>query len=180
MTTLVDIIKAQYLHKADAGESYVLSNGTKTDHYYDIKAMMGYSNHMYRLADELTSKIEEEDIKFRCIGGTELGGIPLATVLQIRYDHIPIPVCFIRKEQRLHGMKRMIEGVTANPVLLVDDVFSSGQTIINANCTCVAEGLKVSACIVVVNRMENIQVENLEKFIGFKIYSLFTESDFGY
>jgi orotate phosphoribosyltransferase len=180
MTPLRDIIQAQYLHKADTPEGYTLSSGEKTDHYYDIKAMMGDRKHIEMVCDALSVKVfDNPGIQFRSIGGTELGGIPLATALQI-FEYGITPVCFIRKSARIHGMKRMIEGVPVSPILLIDDVFSSGQTIIDAHSTCVAEGFKVSACLVVVNRMENIQRENLEKFMGFKIYSLFDDRDFGF
>jgi orotate phosphoribosyltransferase len=174
MTPLKDIIQAQYLHKADPGESYTLSSGEKSDHYFDIKAMMGDGKHIARLAVAMWKKIREENINFRSIGGTELGGIPLATALQELYDDIP--VCFIRKADRYHGMKRRIEGVPESPILLVDDVLYSGNSLIQADFACKIAEYKIAGCLVVINRFKG----DPEKFMGFPIYSLFEDRDFGF
>jgi orotate phosphoribosyltransferase len=190
MTPLKDIIAAQYLHKAEPSLSednrYTLSSGEKTDHYYDIKAMMGDHNHMNRLTDAFTQKIVKELIKFRSFGGTELGGIPLATRLQDYFTDKP--VCFIRKSQRIHGMKKRIEGVIANPVLLVDDVINSTNTMRDAITNCILAGFDVVGILCVVNRSDTDFITvftltddaNKAQKQDYPIHSLFTEQDFGY
>jgi orotate phosphoribosyltransferase len=163
---------------------YTLSSGKKSDKYFDIKGLIGgvgYDRHGNMLDKEIRTFIDHEGLykKFESIGGTELGGALIAAML-CKSGHA-FPVCFIRKSQRIHGLKKMIEGQPKSPILLVDDVLSTGNTIKEAIYTLKYEHYEISGILCVINRYGKDQFDY--EFLGpetnsYPIYSLFKESDF--
>ena len=174
---LKDIIKNNYMHTG----SFTLSSGKKSSRYFDIKAMLGDSVHssllMFALADLIESNFREDEIG--SIGGIELGGALIAAAFPFSKN-----TCFIRKNGRDHGMNKVIEGKPKNPVLLIDDVITSGKTIYGALGACSEANLKIAGIICVINRGwftskdESIQDHNYVPSQKVKIHSLFKESDF--
>jgi orotate phosphoribosyltransferase len=65
------------------------------------------------------------------LGGLELGGIPLATVIgQIT----GLPTVFVRKQAKTYGTYRLAEGadVAGRTVTLIEDVITTGGAVRNA------------------------------------------------
>jgi orotate phosphoribosyltransferase len=65
------------------------------------------------------------------LGGLELGGVPLTTLL----SHMTgLPTLFVRKEAKTYGTCRLAEGgdPAGRTILLVEDVISTGGAIRNA------------------------------------------------
>lgn len=176
---LKDIIKNNYMHKG----SFTLSSGQKSSRYFDIKGLMGDSVHssllMFALADLIENNFEQNEIG--SIGGIELGGALIAAAFPFSKN-----TCFIRKNHRDHGMNKVIEGKPKAPVLLIDDVFTSGRTLFDAHGAVRLEAeMKIAGFVCVINRWvdegegeHDARLVHMEKFLGFKIYSLFHESDF--
>ena len=171
-------------HCTDTVGGYTLSSGVKSNLYFDIKGLMCDSNgyaYLYSTLNEFLDNNWQLRESFNCYGGLELGGIPIALMRLFGKS-----CCFIRKQQRIHGLKKMIEGAPRSPILLVDDVISSSDTISHAAILCREEGYEVAGALCVINRTTN----NLEKLwitgeypkhpdaMEIPIYSLFKESDF--
>ena len=134
-------------------EQYTLSSGAKSTKYFDIKSMILDVNDddATILFDAVIEKLDGIHIGFKSIGGIELGGALLAA--QIAYDYIgPETVCVIRKQPRVHGLKKQIEGNPVSPILLVDDVLSSGSSVKDAIRTCHEEGFEVAGLLCVIDR----------------------------
>ena len=167
---LKKIIEKKYLHRGD----YTLSSGQKSDKYFDIKGMLGYRVDKNALLDGLDDYPNhwllshlQKDLQFKSIGGIELGGALLVASL-----HTMIHKCFIRKADRDHGLKKMIEGHPVSPILLVDDVISTGDTIQTAINFCELSKHKVAGILCAINRSGLDNINNLP------IHSLFVETDF--
>ena len=174
LADLKKIIQDKYLHHGD----YTLSSGAKSDKYFDIKSMMGDYNDMNELVNALWEFLERP-MKFKSLGGLELGGVPLVTGLSVSYQMYDVSVCYIRKSQRIHGLKKMIEGQPKNPILLVDDVISTRVTVLEAIKTCYKENYEVCGVLCVINRSgHDIIHEPKWELLEWPIYSLFKESDF--
>jgi len=71
----------------------------------------------------------------------------------------------------------MIEGVCKSPVLIVDDVISSGATIINAIDLLRAQKYTIAGILCVINRM-NSEIFHRNNREEYRVYSLFREGDF--
>jgi uridine monophosphate synthetase len=86
------------------------------------------------------------------------------------------PMLIRRKEAKSYGTKKLIEGKfrAGESCLIIEDVVTTGSSILETTVDLRSEGLAVEDAIVVVNR-EQGGVENLTKR-GIKMHSLFTLS----
>ena len=192
LSDLKKIINEKYLHRGD----FTLSSGCKSSLYFDIKGMLGDYYEALHLAEALVYKIRSifaDDVndipesEVGSIGGLELGGALIAALFvhEAKYNFVQ-NVCFIRKQQRIHGLKKMIEGCPKSKILLVDDVISTGETVTDAIQTCYDNGYQVAGVLCVINRwlgdMEagcfNFYSERDKIGVTIPMYQLFKESDF--
>ena len=85
------------------------------------------------------------------LGGLELGGVPLATLLS---KMTGIPTLFVRKEAKTHGTRRLAEGgdPAGRTVLLVEDVITTGGAVRNAARALRELGATVTAVVCAIDR----------------------------
>jgi len=91
---------------------------------------------------------------------------------------IPLKAFIVRKAKKEHGMKRQIEGPAlkkGSRVVIVDDVATTGGSLIESKEALDKIGAKVDCAIVVVDRQEGA-VGNLKKS-GIKLLSIFNKKD---
>jgi len=112
--------------------------------------------------------------KVNIIAGIELGSIPLASVASIYSDK---KFVMIRKSKKNYGTSKPIEGKYRKneSVIIIDDVLTSGKSILNAKKILESQGLRPIAAIVVVDREEG-GVEKLKKEM-IDIFSLYRRAD---
>lgn len=117
-----------------------------------------------------------------CVGGLELGAVPMVTAISVESHHknFPVSAFFVRKQAKAHGAREQIDGYfdPAGATLLVDDVATTGGSIAKAlEALRLAHGtVQVSRALVVVDREEGA-VENLAAQ-GITLASIFKRSDF--
>lgn len=87
------------------------------------------------------------------LGGLELGGVPLATMLS---SMTGMPALFVRKAAKSYGTCRLAEGADASgrSVLLVEDVITTGGTVVNAARALRDLGASVTAVVCVIDRID--------------------------
>jgi orotate phosphoribosyltransferase len=132
----------------------------------------------------LTDLLLEEIAKYhpKSVGGLELGAVPLATAIAMkstmngRYD-VGIKSFIVRKNPKKHGLEKKIEGEIEPPIVVVDDVVTSGNSIMDAVTAVIEEGFNVAHAVCVIDREEE-GVMNVLKERRIKYSSLFTHSDF--
>jgi orotate phosphoribosyltransferase len=85
------------------------------------------------------------------LGGLELGGIPLATILS---QVTGIPALFVRKEAKSYGTCRLAEGgdPAGRTVLLIEDVITTGGAVVNAAHALRDLGATVSTVVCAIDR----------------------------
>lgn len=93
------------------------------------------------------------------IMGVSYGGLALATIIS---QITQLPLLMLRKERKGHGTKRLIEGNfnLGEHVWIIDDVLTSGKSILDAVKVIKIEGLIACGCSVLVNR-EQGGVQNI-------------------
>ena len=87
------------------------------------------------------------------LGGLELGGVPLTTLL----SHMTgLPTLFVRKEAKAYGTRRLAEGGDADgrTVLLVEDVISTGGAVRDAAQALRARGATVTTVACAIDRTD--------------------------
>ncbi len=131
------------------------------------------------VGDLLINHILDYCPNVRAIGGPTLGADPLvcAAVLTSKYSYwsSPLKGFLIRKEPKKHGLFKWIEGPVLEPgtkVVIVEDVITTGGSLLHAIHKAKEVGLDVVHSIVLVDRrIEKSPAET-------PLTSLFTEEDF--
>jgi len=150
MTSLTDSLKEC---KAIRFGDFTLASGKKSSYYIDIKKAIGTPRILKQIALEISEKIKLYSIEADYIGCVALGGVPIAVALSLETD---LPLIIIRKEAKEYGTKGQIVGdFTRNSrVLMVEDVATTGGSVLKAIELLGNEGLVVKHVIVVVDREE--------------------------
>ncbi|ACQ80086.1 orotate phosphoribosyltransferase [Beutenbergia cavernae DSM 12333] len=108
------------------------------------------------------------------LGGLELGGIPIATMLSARTR---LPAVFVRKKAKEYGTRKLAEGpdVAGRRVTLVEDVITTGGAVRDAATALRAAGAVVDVVICVIDRSPP-DVEPLAD-AGIEVRSVLTRAD---
>ena len=146
-----------------------LSSGRESDVYVDVRALYSSPEELRAVVEELAELIRELRAEYVC--GVETSGIPLASILA--YE-LGIPMVYVRKEKKGHGMDRIVEGVPREraKAVVVDDVSTTGCSIAHAVRALRRVKMAVTDAVVVVDRREGA-VERLSE-LGVRLHSLTT------
>jgi len=153
---LKDIVRKRSLRVGD----FVLSSGKKASYYLDCRMTTLDPRGAYLIARLMLAKMRELHIEVDAVGGLTLGADPIAASIAVvsGIDGHPLPGFIVRKEAKGHGMQRSIEGwdgAAGSSVVIVDDVCTSGASILKACELAEAAGYRVAATFCVVDREED-------------------------
>jgi orotate phosphoribosyltransferase len=174
---LIQLLKDRSLQTGD----FVLASGQRSTYYIDARPTT-----MSAQGQRLIGRLGLEAIRKagwhpEAIGGLTLGADPVAyAIASASAEHPPAIDAFsVRKEAKSHGAKRRIEGnfSLGIPVVVVEDVVTSGGSAQQAVETVTAEGGKVLGVLSVVDRLQGGR-ERLES-AGFMVVVLTTIHDLG-
>jgi uridine monophosphate synthetase len=132
--------------------SFILKSGQTSDYYIDIKSAISYPKLMKKIVVEfseiLGDTMHDENV---CICGVPHGAVPFAAALSYETK---IPLIMIRKDVKAHGTQKRIEGrFNKNTrVILVEDVITTGASMMEAAQILMDEGLQVIKLLSIVNR----------------------------
>jgi orotate phosphoribosyltransferase len=148
------------LEKSYREGTFTLTSGKTSDFYIDGKQTTLDAEGGYLCGRLLYRLIRENDSPIDAVGGMTLGADPLVTAVSIvsYLDKAPIPAFIVRKEAKGHGTGNYIEGKkNLSPgcrVALVEDVVTTGGTLIQVIERVETEGFKVGLVVTVVDRQE--------------------------
>ena len=160
-----------------SGGSYRLASGMSSAFYFDMKTVACDPEGSRLIADLILDTLKNEDVNY--VGGMEAGAITIVIgVVQRSFDRKPIQGFFVRKEAKQHGVQKRIEGnlASGSKVIIVDDVTTTGGSVLRAVEAVQDSGSSVTKVITVVDRLEGAR-ENLSKH-GLELVALFTRDDF--
>jgi orotate phosphoribosyltransferase len=127
---------------------YVLSGGARSDYYIDKFRLFSDPRILRRIARMFTPIVTECSPDL--VGGTELGGVIIATAVSQLAD---LPLIVVRKAPKSYGAfpDEYVEGgyETGQRVLLVEDVVTSGREVLAAKARLEELNLRVTVCAVV-------------------------------
>lgn len=166
--------------KWDPHEGFLLASGEKSPFYVDCRALLAHPDARWLVANLACAAIHQ--LPFEAIGGLEIGAIPLATAIS-DYAFATQPsrtyrTFVVRKQAKDHGLGKRIEGsVHANDrVLVVDDVLTSGGSLLQALKATQETNLHASHALVIVDRQEQEGRQKVEAQ-GVSLISLVTMDD---
>jgi orotate phosphoribosyltransferase len=172
---LRDIIRRRSLRIGD----FTLSSGKKSSYYLDCRMTTLDPHGALLIGRLILKKIRSEKIHADAIGGLTMGADPIATAVAVvsALEGSPLPAFIVRKETKGHGTQRMIEGwdgKRGSQVIVVDDVCTTGDSILKAADRAEEAGYEVSAAFCIVDREEG-GTEIIAKRYPF--YPLFTAKE---
>ena len=147
------IPELRWLHKviverAITRGEYLLSGGARSDYYIDKFRLFSDPQVLRRIARLFTPIVAEA--KPDLIGGTELGGVIIATAVS---QMTGIPMIVVRKKPKQYGAfaDEYVEGPFegGQHVLLLEDVVTSGREVLAARARLEELNLKVTLYAIV-------------------------------
>ncbi len=146
--------------------TFTLTGGKLSPYYVDLRVVPSFPE-AYRIVENIYVSSAKEEIgpeNFDRVAGIPTAGIPFASVLAYS---IHKPFLYVRKETRSHGRERRVEGILypGDRVLLVDDVVTTGGSLLTAAEAIVAEGGVVKDALVLIDREEGGETAVQEKGI---------------
>ena len=150
---------------------FTLASGKKSSYYVDLRLVPSYP-HQFRkmvkhLQNEIIDKIGLEN--FDSIVSVPTGGLVIASALAIETVK---PLIYVRSKPKDYGTTKSVEGKINDglKVVMVDDVATTGGSVINAIKSLKESKIKVEDAFVIVNRMEGADEALNEE--GVKLHSL--------
>ncbi len=131
---------------------FTLSGGKLGSYYLDLRVLPSFPD-AFQTAIDLLAKKAKTIEGIDKIAGIPTGGLPWASVLAFSMSK---PLVYTRKEVKLHGRERKVEGVLASgdKVLLIDDVITTGKNLLAGLQSLRGEGGVVEDALVLVDREE--------------------------
>jgi orotate phosphoribosyltransferase len=133
---------------------FVLSSGEKSSFYLDVRRTSMHPEGADLCAQLLLDEIE--DLEPVAVGGPVLGAAPLVGALAAESFRRgrPVPTFLVRKEPKGHGTAKLIEGhfPGEGTVALIEDVVTTGASVLRALAVARGEGATVPRLVCVVDR----------------------------
>jgi orotate phosphoribosyltransferase len=167
---------------------FTLSSGGKSDYYVDCRTTTLHAEGARLTGLAILELLGEKGLAPAAVGGLTLGADPVVSAVAIasasraqQQSGSPLIHGFlVRKAEKAHGTARRIEGFNepGAPVLIVDDVCTTGASTITAIEAAKAAGMKVIATVCLVEREEAKGRPAVEAACeGAPFFALFTAND---
>jgi orotate phosphoribosyltransferase len=158
-------------------ESVVLSSGRRSSHYFDARQVLldpEGADIVGRMAYAALAPSGPE-----AVGGLTLGADPLvcAVTAAAYADGRRWTGFYVRKEAKKHGLQQWIEGPfieEGTPVAVIDDVLTSGGSLVTAIEKARQAGGEVVAALVVIDREEDGRARAEAELHGAPLIALYT------
>mgnify|MGYP001605961848 FL=1 len=141
---------------------FKLSSGKDSAYYIDLRLVPSFPHQFRKMVKSVQNLISEKIglDSFDYIASVPTSGLVIASALAMETVK---PLIYIRQKPKDYGTGSLIEGKIpeGSRVILVDDVGTTGHSLLNAIKSLKDAKIKVDAAFVIVNRLEGVR-ENLE------------------
>lgn len=142
--------------------NFKLSSGKESAYYVDLRLVPSFPHQFRKMVKSLQNLISEKIglDSFDYIASVPTSGLVIASALAIETLK---PLIYIRQKPKDYGTSSLIEGKIpeGSRVVLVDDVGTTGHSLLNAIKALKDAKIIVDSAFVIVNRLEGAK-ENLE------------------
>lgn len=166
--------------KWEPATGFTLASGLKSPFYVDCRSLMAHPGSRRLVA--ILAYESLRPVELDCLGGLEIGAISIATSISDFAFTAQTPRTWrtfvVRKQAKDHGLGKLIEGAvrSGDRALIVDDVLTSGGSLLKAIAAARQAGLVVNQALVIVDRKEQDGRARVEQE-GVSLISLLTIDD---
>jgi len=172
---LKDLLLARSVQRGD----FVLASGKRSSFYVDARLTTMSGEGLGLIGELGLDRLAARGWSPKSVGGLTLGADPVAYALAAaaRAKNLPIDAFTVRKQAKTHGTGKRIEGCFSSgaPVVVVEDVITTGGSAQEAIVAVESAGGKVLGVLAVVDREEGGRGV-LEK-AGYQVEALVTASE---
>ena len=171
---LAEILK----NKSILRGSFTLASGKESDYYIDGRLTTLDSAGLKLIGEIFLDEILTEP-EINTVGGPTMGADPIvgSVLTQAGDREIAMDGFLVRKEAKDHGTGKLIEGNLKKgaKVAVVEDVVTTGGSVLKAIYALEKAGAVISKVLVIVDREEG--AEGKFKELGYEYFSIFKISD---
>lgn len=145
---------------------FKLHSGKKSRIYLDLRLLVSYPQALRQAVSVYRTMLDQ--LSFDLLAATPLAGLPLGTALCLDLDK---PLIYPRKTAKSYGTGKQIEGVwqVGQTAVVIDDLITSGDSILQAIVALKASGLQVNEAVVLIDR-EQGGIATLQEH-GYKLHA---------
>ena len=150
---------------------FTLRSGQVASEYFDKYLFETDPDLLARVAAAMVPLLPDDT---DLLGGLEMGGIPIATVVSAQSR---IPALFVRKQAKTYGTCKLAEGpdVEGRRVTLVEDVITTGGAVRDATNALRERGAVVEVVVCAIDRSP--EGENPLADVGLEVRPVLTKAD---
>ena len=151
--------------------NFTLASGKNSPYYIDLRLVPSYPHQFRKMIKNLQNLIDRQTglENFDALVSVPTGGLVIASALAIETVK---PLIYVRNKSKEYGTSKLIEGKLSSnmKLVMIDDVATTGNSILNGIKQLQEAGSIISESYVVVNRLEN--ANKLMDSVGVKLYQL--------
>ena len=174
------LVRRSFLEAAREEDYFVLTSGRRSKTYFDCQITTAFAQAMPLIGRAFLDEFRRHGVVPDAVGGLTRGADPVAQAIVYTSLLFPpvVQLFSVRKARKEHGMRRWIEGCaqTGSRVAVVDDVVTSGKSVLLAIAACREEGLEVAQVVVLVDREEGGMAAVREAAGKAPVSAIFTRS----
>ncbi len=151
--------------------TFTLRSGQVSSEYFDKYLFESDPALLARVAAQMVPLLPEDT---ELLGGLELGGVPIATMVSSLSGHRTL---FVRKQAKEYGTCKLAEGpdVDGRRITLVEDVITTGGAVRDATNALRAAGAVVEVVVCAIDRSP--AGENPLADVGLEVRPVLTKAD---
>ena len=175
--TLKDLLLTRSVRRGD----FVLASGRQSSFYIDARLTTMSGDGLAVIGGLGLARLGARGWTPRSVGGLTLGADPIAYALALTARHRgqSLDAFTVRKQLKNHGAGKRIEGCFAAgyPVVIVEDVLTTGRSVLDAVSAVEGEGGHVLGVMALVDRQEGGR-EAVER-AGYLVEAFIAAADLG-
>ncbi|GAA6114252.1 orotate phosphoribosyltransferase [Apilactobacillus apinorum] len=129
-------------------DPFTWASGIKAPIYTDNRITISFTDVRDHIETGLVELIQNKFPKADVIGGVATAGIPHAAIVA---DKMDLPMIYVRSKPKDHGRGKQMEGSIdkSQSIVLIDDLLSTGKSVLNAAKALTDEGYNVIGVVAI-------------------------------
>ena len=135
--------------------AFTLASGRLSSYYVDLRTVPSFPGAYSAVIDAYLAiiKYEIKEKSFEAIAGVPTAGLTISSPIALKLEK---PMIYARREEKQHGTQKKIEGMIKPGwnVLVIDDLITTGSSLLSTVESIRAEGGEVRDVAVLIDRLE--------------------------